>query len=80
MISNPLTWGKEVLKAAVELKLVSAVHSTLIWVSSFIILLLSPLLTEEYFVRLIVTVVALVVFVSELGFFLFRSWPSRRED
>jgi hypothetical protein len=77
---NPLDWGARTLKAAVDLRLKSAVRSVLFGSFSFITLLLSPMLTDHYFVRSIVTYAALAVFIGECLNILYRSWFSKERN
>ena len=74
MSFNPLPWGAQVLKAAVDIKLKSAVRSALILFVSFIVVLLSPMVTEEYYARPIVLFLGVILLFAEGVNAIYRSW------
>ena len=80
MSFNPLNWGARALTAAVQLRLKSAVRSALVCTFTFTTLLFTPLLTEDFYVRAIVTVAALAGLVSEFANIVYRSWASRERN
>jgi hypothetical protein len=68
---------EKALMAAVQLQLKSAVRTVLMMTTWLLFLLFSPLLTEDYLVRAIVTIFSLVMFIIQGVTNTIRSIDSR---
>ena len=76
-LKPPHSLMEKALMTAVQLQLKSAVRTVLMMTTWLLFLLFSPLLTEDYLVRAIVTIFSLVMFIIQGVTNTIRSIDSR---